>query len=1258
MKKQLGKLVCALLLTACATTPAADPVVAPVAAPRVKPAAHPSLTSSPPCPAAAALLTAFYGSAADHPPALVALQLRAALEKCPRAWEVNEVAAYSARLAGHDDDAWRFFMTAAADTRALDARLYLWEMTREPLPVSLELSEIGFLAAMNAEHPDAAVRAAAGWRLLELKHRFSPEHERELLRSLEVLDQWQVVGAFDNDQGKGFLTVYPPEEAIALDDEMKGRVVNVRWRPAPLTRFGSVPLEDIVSPSSQSVAYLATWVTSPRAQDASLVLSTDAPFRVFVNGALAGELQKVDAFGHDSFVVPVRLAAGGNQILLKSAVENGGWNVRARLVDAAGAPLRLQQSAAPLPFGKDTKTTTTTTVAPVVAATGHRGELLRARAFAAAGLVREALESARAFADGAAGNPLGVLVVSGLFVRNQEGGKAIDLLNKSIEGKEAPPAALLIERAGFYQSKKRWDAAVDDLRAVLKRDPAVRSASLALASVFATRGWLEDRLQVLDDVVARWPDSGWAVRERGDCLRDLGFKAEGKAELLKANALEPGHIWGIDGLYDIALAAGDLVEAQRWQEQKLALDETSPWPVIHLANLARLRHDDDDAARLLARAREIDPDDAWAAEKLGDLAYVHGKKAEALALWRESLLRNPQDSGLAVHIEYVADEGLGDLQRFAPSALEIQEAIAKAKDKPPASGSNVVALLDREAVVVAADGSSRSIVTEVRLAANIRGRDSLITDEVGRGQTKILEVYSLTPSGERQEASSISNGTIRYRGLEVGSITVVQYVSHRGTGGFLPNHYVASWRFSGFHREVRDAQWIVVTPKSKPLQVHVAGRVKHSVVDDGDQRRHLFVASDMAPLIPEVSMPPANDLLDMVTVSTLPNWDEYVRWEQALLKDAFRSNPDVDALAKRLLEGTTTTQEKIDRLFRYVSKEIRYQQEYETTIAGVKPHACPVVLERGYGDCKDKAVLLILLLKKAGIAADFAILRTTDAGKVLREIPNQQFNHAIVYVRKQAGVDVGYFTDPTTDALDLGNLRSDDQGATSLLLEPEGGAWRFVEIPYQPAEFDRMSFDIKIDPTTTKPRASISSKRRGRAASTGRREVRDRESEKKMLQGLASFLFPGAALLDGKADTSEDLSKPFAVDLNVDITPAVHDDADGTRIDVPLVHWFGQTTQLVERKHPLRLGINDVIHIDVEVAVPRGKRVVRSPEAFAVVHPCFKATRTTSVKPDAVRIAYTLEETCPEVAAADYPAFRAEALKVVSRQRDVVVLSK
>ena len=245
------------------------------------------------------------------------------------------------------------------------------------------------------------------------------------------------------------------------------------------------------------------------------------------------------------------------------------------------------------------------------------------------------------------------------------------------------------------------------------------------------------------------------------------------------------------------------------------------------------------------------------------------------------------------------------------------------------------------------------------------------------------------------------------------------------------------------------------------------------------------------------------DVLWRVSVSTVPTWDEYVSWERALLSDAFQQSPEMHELALKLTRDAKTPREKLDKLLAYTQQEIRYQMDYETTIAGVKPHSCRAVLERGYGDCKDKAVLLTSLAREVGIELHFAILRTTTVGKVETKVPNQQFNHAIVYVPKQEGFPEGFFIDPTTDGLDIGNLRGDDQGALSLVIDPKGNGFEFIAIPYQAPELQYDNHEILMK--VTGPEKVVATDKitmRGGNAESVRRVLRNRAYSEKFFEQL------------------------------------------------------------------------------------------------------------------------------------------------------------
>src|SRR6185436_6733932 len=52
----------------------------------------------------------------------------------------------------------------------------------------------------------------------------------------------------------------------------------------------------------------------------------------------------------------------------------------------------------------------------------------------------------------------------------------------------------------------------------------------------------------------------------------------------------------------------------------------------------------------------------------------------------------------------------------------------------------------------------------------------------------------------------------------------------------------------------------------------------------------------------------------------------------SLLSDEFRTSPELEALAARVILGAVMPRDKLDRLFHAVAPDIRYQQKYETTI--------------------------------------------------------------------------------------------------------------------------------------------------------------------------------------------------------------------------------------------------------------------------------------------------------------------------------------
>jgi len=68
-------------------------------------------------------------------------------------------------------------------------------------------------------------------------------------------------------------------------------------------------------------------------------------------------------------------------------------------------------------------------------------------------------------------------------------------------------------------------------------------------------------------------------------------------------------------------------------------------------------------------------------------------------------------------------------------------------------------------------------------------------------------------------------------------------------------------------------------------------------------------------------------------------------------------------------------EDKIKAIYYYVTSEIRYVG-LEFGIGGIMPHSAPSIFREKYGDCKDKAILLITMLQEAGIEAYYTLVNT------------------------------------------------------------------------------------------------------------------------------------------------------------------------------------------------------------------------------------------------------------------------------------------
>lgn len=164
-----------------------------------------------------------------------------------------------------------------------------------------------------------------------------------------------------------------------------------------------------------------------------------------------------------------------------------------------------------------------------------------------------------------------------------------------------------------------------------------------------------------------------------------------------------------------------------------------------------------------------------------------------------------------------------------------------------------------------------------------------------------------------------------------------------------------------------------------------------------------------------------------VGVSTAASWEAVARAYRKLLDRRLTEGPvGLPAELPR-----TPSIETITAITAWLHHQVRYTG-IEFGEASYIPWPPAEVAKRGFGDCKDKAMLLVALLRQAGIRADLALLATAPGRDLDPDLPGMGvFDHAIV--RARIGVrDI--WIDATEDLTHPGQLPARDQGRRALVI--------------------------------------------------------------------------------------------------------------------------------------------------------------------------------------------------------------------------------
>lgn len=177
-----------------------------------------------------------------------------------------------------------------------------------------------------------------------------------------------------------------------------------------------------------------------------------------------------------------------------------------------------------------------------------------------------------------------------------------------------------------------------------------------------------------------------------------------------------------------------------------------------------------------------------------------------------------------------------------------------------------------------------------------------------------------------------------------------------------------------------------------------------------------WTVRDVPQMFDEPNMPPLLSCVQTLHLSTVRDWKDVSRWYWSICTNHLaKTTPAMTNEVVKLTKDCTTPRDRIRALFKFVAQDVRYMGlTLEDDVPGYEPHDVDVTFANRYGVCRDKAALLVALLRIAGFDA-YPVLIHTGA-KRDPDIPNPFFNHAVVAVA-DTNAPCGYtLMDPTDES--------------------------------------------------------------------------------------------------------------------------------------------------------------------------------------------------------------------------------------------------
>lgn len=554
--------------------------------------------------------------------------------------------------------------------------------------------------------------------------------------------------------------------------------------------------------------------------------------------------------------------------------------------------------------------------------------------------------------------------------------------------------------------------------------------------------------------------------------------------------------------------------------------------------------------------------------------------------------------------------------------VDVEEVVASAPDKSDYPDAGGLYLYIQKTVGVEEDGTTittRNILTNI---LTLKGREwysnQTYTYDSDREELSIEKAVTVRGSGkvvavEEDGINDVTPPFLEDASIYANVLNKVISFPVAGRGSTLELQLLETRTpekdrsFSGIeYFAARDPilakEFTLALPEGVGISyIILPGEIGFSGTQATTESAHRWYVENVPGTVPEDDMPPWREVLPRLIYSSYEDWDEAARFFANEFFPHVETGGEIAAAVGELTPGTRTDKEKTPAIFLHVAEDIR-SIDLSLGLGGYEPNDAADVLTNRYGDTRDKAVLLVSMLRAAGIDAWPALVRG-NRSTFAESVPAlEQFDRVFVAVRRGRGYR---FLDPFMDEARYGYLRY-GRGNTALVVK-EDGTGKLVELD---------QFDPEENVAVTSLSAAIAhdgaAEVEVECALAGYFDHRARSALmnatptelEKVFDTTANAVSVGASDLGQEVSDLKDLAEPVSIKQKIDAPDFAVTQGDMMIVRIPGVPYnfagSGVRPTLAERKLPFEVPCEMKSSYRVDITVPAGYEVARLPEKLSI----------------------------------------------------------